>query len=68
MQCPECGYSIDELNESQPVCARCGADPNDLSSLLDDPMVQDGLADFYDMQVEAGERALHEKPGNDLIN
>jgi ribosomal protein L37E len=25
--CPECGFPIDEGNESQPVCPRCGADP-----------------------------------------
>jgi uncharacterized Zn finger protein (UPF0148 family) len=27
--CPECGFPIDEGNESQPVCPRCGADPAD---------------------------------------
>ena len=25
--CAECGFPIDEGNESQPVCPRCGADP-----------------------------------------
>jgi hypothetical protein len=25
--CPEWGFPIDEANESQPVCPRCGADP-----------------------------------------
>jgi uncharacterized Zn finger protein (UPF0148 family) len=25
--CPECGFPMDEGNESQPVCPRCGADP-----------------------------------------
>ena len=25
--CPECGFPMDEANESQPVCPRCGADP-----------------------------------------
>jgi hypothetical protein len=42
MKCPDCGFDIDELNESQPVCPRCGADPYDSNSsadLLDDPMV-----------------------------
>jgi hypothetical protein len=29
MRCPECGFDIDERNESQQVCPRCGADPND---------------------------------------
>ena len=27
--CPECGFPMDEGNESQPVCPRCGADPAD---------------------------------------
>jgi hypothetical protein len=26
---PECGFPMDEGNESQPVCPRCGADPVD---------------------------------------
>jgi len=25
----DCGYEIDELNESQPVCPQCGTDPYD---------------------------------------
>jgi len=25
--CPECGFPMDEANESQPVCPSCGADP-----------------------------------------
>ncbi|MDQ2949736.1 MAG: hypothetical protein M3Y27_27990 [Acidobacteriota bacterium] len=27
MRCPECGHTIDLMNESQPVCPACGADP-----------------------------------------
>jgi NADH pyrophosphatase NudC (nudix superfamily) len=27
MICIECGFGIDEMNESQPVCPRCGTDP-----------------------------------------
>jgi hypothetical protein len=27
--CPECAFPMDEGNESQPVCPRCGADPAD---------------------------------------
>jgi hypothetical protein len=34
MRCTECGHKIDVLNESQPVCPACGADPNGTS--LDD--------------------------------
>jgi hypothetical protein len=54
MNCPDCGYEIDELNESQPVCPRCGADPYDPNSSrdpLDDPMVE-----------------LFEDPASKLIN
>jgi hypothetical protein len=40
MNCPDCGYEIDELNESRTVCPRCGTDPYDPnSSALDDPLV-----------------------------
>ena len=32
MHCPNCGFEIDELNESQPVCPSCGGtDPYDPS-------------------------------------
>ncbi len=27
MRCPECGHAIELMNESQPVCPACGADP-----------------------------------------
>lgn len=27
MRCPECGHAIDLMNQSQPVCPACGADP-----------------------------------------
>ena len=62
MQCPECGLDIDELNESQPVCPRCGADPSE--DVMNDPMVQDAVEEAMDF----AERELYEKPGNDLIN
>jgi hypothetical protein len=43
MNCPNCGFEIDELNESQPVFPSCGADPYDPNSPgpLDDPMVDE---------------------------
>ena len=70
MQCPECGFDIDELNESQPVCPRCGADPAGPS--LEDPMdhslVQDALADGPDIMRWGAERQLYQNPGNDLIH
>jgi hypothetical protein len=34
MRCRECGHKIDVLNESQPVCPACGANPRGTS--LDD--------------------------------
>jgi len=41
MNCPNCGFEMDELNESQPVCPLCGTDPYDPDSPdpLDDPLV-----------------------------
>ena len=54
MNCPECGYEIDEVNESQAVCPRCGTDPYDPnSSPLDDPLV---------------EPLFNEEPARKLIN
>ena len=66
MNCPDCGFEIDELNESQPVCPRCGADPYDPNSPdpLDDP-IADALAELGDTEAE---RKLHEEPTSKLIN
>jgi len=30
MYCEDCGFPIDELNGSQPVCPRCGGLPTDI--------------------------------------
>ena len=70
MTCPECGFDVDELNESQPVCPRCGADPydpNSASDPFDDP-ITDALAELGDMPREEAERKLHEEPASKLIN
>jgi len=32
MMCVQCGFRLDEMNESQPVCPRCGTDPYQLES------------------------------------
>ena len=66
MNCPDCGFEIDELNESQPVCPRCGTDPYDPNSPhpLDDP-IADALAELGDTEAE---RKLHEEPASKLIN
>ena len=67
MNRPDCGYEIDELNESQPVCPRCGADPYDPDSWGDDPIV-DALDDLEDIESLEEERELHEEPDSKLIN
>ena len=70
MTCPECGFDVDELNESQPVCPRCGADPydpNSASDPFDDP-IADALTELGDMHREEAERKLHEEPASKLIN
>jgi hypothetical protein len=71
MQCPDCGYEIDEVNESISVCPLCGTDPNDPNSqpdVTDHPMVVDALAELADMRREEAERMLHEEPASKLIN
>jgi hypothetical protein len=68
MNCPNCGFEIDELNESQPVCPLCGTDPYEPSSSpdpLDDP-IADALAELRD--IEEPGRKLHEEPASKLIN
>ena len=65
MNCPNCDFEIDELNESQPVCPQCGTDPYDPDSSphpLDDPSV-DALAE----PGEEAERKIHEASSK-LIN
>jgi hypothetical protein len=65
MNCPDCGFEIDELNESQPVCPRCGADPYDPNSSpdpLDDP-IADALAGLGDMPREEAQRTVGGRPG-----
>ena len=70
MNCPNCGFEIDELNESQPVCPQCGTDPYDPNSTpgpLDDPLVH-ALAELGDLHREEAERKLYEEPASNLIN
>ena len=70
MNCPACGFEIDELNEYQPVCPRCGTDPYDPNSSPDplDDLIADALAELGDMPREEAERKLHEEPASKLIN
>jgi hypothetical protein len=66
MNCPNCDFEIDELNESQPVCPACGTDPyRSDSSPLDDPLV-DALAELGDMHREEAVRKIHK--ASKLIN
>ena len=69
MNCPNCDFEIDELNESQPVCLQCGTDPYDPNSPdpLDDP-IADALAELGDLLREEAERKLHDEPASKLIN
>jgi hypothetical protein len=45
MRCPECGFRIDPVNESQRVCPACGADPNAPTALEDDPEIAAAIED-----------------------
>jgi hypothetical protein len=47
MQCLDCGFELDDANESQTVCPCCGADPNEHPGLRRDPelLSQDITAD-----------------------
>ncbi|MBV9084602.1 MAG: hypothetical protein JOZ62_18155 [Acidobacteriaceae bacterium] len=83
MLCPECGFEIDEANESQPVPPQCGADPDHSASseeqapLADDlPYTPEPDLSLPDLdQAAADAAALREMdvepvfhPGNDLLN
>jgi hypothetical protein len=67
MKCLECGFDFDGVNESQPVCPRCGADPNDLPPSALDPELL-----FPSMTPEEIKEATRPDPvitpGNDLIH
>jgi hypothetical protein len=67
MQCLECGFELDEANESQPVCPRCGADPSDLpQSALDTELLFSGLTAAEISEGTRPDRVI--TPGNNLIN
>ena len=70
MQCPDCGYDIDEVNESISVCPMCGTDPNDPNSrpdVTDHPLVE-ALTELADIHREEAERLLREEPASKLVN
>ena len=67
MQCPECGFEFDEANESQPVCPRCGADPNELApSALDTELLFPGMTAAEITEATGPDPVI--TPGNNLIN
>ncbi len=55
MHCEDCGFPIDELNASQPVCPRCGglSTDTDLYPADIDCMVEDALAGRREQEREA---------------
>ncbi|MGH9626737.1 MAG: hypothetical protein ACRD7E_00005 [Bryobacteraceae bacterium] len=67
MQCLDCGFEFDEVNESQPVCPCCGADPDERpDSTLGPELV------FLDMTADEFRSSARPisviTPGNDLVN
>ena len=67
MQCLECGFEFDEVNESQPVCPCCGADPNECPGPRRDPeqLSQDITAD----ETGNSTRPISAiTPGNNMVN
>jgi len=77
MKCPDCGYEIDEVNESQPVCPRCVTNPNDPNSC---PVYDDSSLPLEELDARLAlekslwrrrqeeERKLYEEPDSKLIN
>jgi hypothetical protein len=64
MQCLDCGFEFDEVNESQPVCPCCGADPDERPESTLDPELVMTADDF-----RGSTRPISViTPGNDLVN
>ena len=67
MRCLECGFDFDEVNESQPVCPRCGADSNDnFSPLLNPKFLFSGITAEETMDSIRPDPVV--TPGNDMIH
>jgi len=49
MRCPECGFKLDPVNESQQVCPACGRDPIRCEQMEDDSGIAAALADVASM-------------------
>ncbi len=66
MRCSACGFLIDVLNESQPVCPACGVppsspDPDDFERMEFEAL--EGLNEFDgDLQVETEEEGSVQEP------
>ena len=68
MQCPRCGFAIDEVNESQPVCPLCGTDPyGQAESTLDLERLFTGVLVMKIMETMSRSKPAM-TPGNDLVN
>ena len=67
MQCLDCGFDLDEANESQRVCPCCGADPHERSESTLAPELL-----FPDITADEIRNRRRPKsvitPGNDLVN
>ena len=68
MQCPRCGFAIDEVNESQPACPLCGADPyGQGESTLDLELLLAGVLVMKIIETMSQSKPVM-TPGNDLVN
>ena len=65
--CPECGFPIDEANESQPVCPRCGADPREYLDAAD-PAISPFPGVPFEEVLGIPRQAPVITPGNNLIH
>ena len=57
-QCPECGFRLDAINESQAVCPACGADPRSVLPPESDPETAAALDDaeaFAEVRISLAE-------------
>ena len=68
MRCPECGFRLDPVNESQQVCPSCGHHPTRCERAGDDSGIAAALADVasladhFPLPPEGVEEGLTEDP------
>jgi hypothetical protein len=61
MRCPECGHAIDLMNESQPVCPACGADPFSTSGDSGSDLDEYGDVDVNEPETSFDDLTKHVK-------